>query len=311
MTESTQKGAKMDKVRAKNILIPLFVAVVACFSPLHAFGAKSPISNNNLCHTHAKAQELIGNIPTDLLTTISLAETGRWDPKKREMFAWPWTVTWGGKGRYFPTKQDAISAVTELQYSGVKNIDVGCMQINLMYHPEAFKDLNEAFDPTSNINYARRFLGGLYNSTGSWIQAAANYHSTNPLLNLNYQTKILKIWRKVSGVSLSSLPATPSRNPAYRDPRAHAAQVALLNSRFRARLEAERGLKKPERARSQLEAWRNARTSPNLISRTAALRKAKFRKKQKNKLKKDKKSFAKKRLEELAKWRKDRYFFQR
>ena len=301
----------MYKVRVKLLILPLLVTAMTWLFPLTVFGAKSPVSSNNLCHTSAKAQEEIGNIPTDLLTTISLAETGRWDPKKREMFAWPWTVTWGGRGRYFPTKQDAINAVTELQYSGVKNIDVGCMQINLMYHPKAFKNLDEAFDPASNITYARRFLAGLYKSTDSWIQAAANYHSTNPLLNLNYQTKILKIWRKVSGVSLRSLPVTPSKNPAYRDPHAHVAQMALLNSRFRARLEAERSLKRPDKARTQLEAWRKARSSPNLISHTAALRKAKFGKQQKNKLKKDKKSFAKKRLEDLAKWRKDRYFFQR
>ena len=301
----------MCKVRVNLLILPLLVTAMALLSPLPVFGKKSSVSSNNLCHTSAKVEEEIGNIPTDLLTTISLAETGRWDPKKREMFAWPWTVTWGGRGRYFLTKRDAINAVAELQYSGVKNIDVGCMQINMMYHPKAFKNLDEAFEPASNIAYARRFLAGLYKSTGSWIQAAANYHSTNPLLNLNYQTKILKIWRKVSGVSLRSLPVTPSKNPAYRDPHAHVAQMALLNSRFKARLEAERTLKKPDKARTQLEAWRKARSSPNLISHTAALRKAKFKKKQKNKLKKDKKSFAKKRLEDLAKWRKDRYFFQR
>ena len=145
----------------------------------------------------------------------------------------------------------------------------------------------------------------------AWIQAAANYHSTNPLLNLNYQTKILEIWRKVSGVSLNNLPTNPSKDPAYRDPKTRLAQMALLNSRFKARLEAERGEKKGNKARRQLEAWRKARTSPNLLAHTAAKKKAKLVQRQKSELKNDSKNFSKKRLEQLAKWRKNRYFFQR
>ena len=301
----------MEKVCVKySGILPLLVLAVI-FIPSRVLAKKTVDFRNNSCHANTKSQEYIGGIPTDLLTSISLAETGRWNPKKKEMFAWPWTVTWGGKGRYFPTKKSAVNAVAELQYSGVKNIDVGCMQVNLMYHPKAFRDLDEAFDPVSNINYARRFLAGLYKSTGSWIQAAANYHSTNPLLNLNYQTKILEIWRKVSGVSLNNLPTNPSKDPAYRDPKTRLAQMALLNSRFKARLEAERGEKKGKKARRQLEAWRKARTSPNLLAHTAAKKKAKLVQRQKSELKTDSKNFSKKRLEQLAKWRKNRYFFQR
>ena len=301
----------MNFLISKSFLFLGFFLVTILINPSDGL-TKKPIDYiHNSCHANAKSRERKSGIPTDLLTSISLAETGRWDPQKRQMYAWPWTATWGGKGHYFVTKQDAINAVKELQYSGIKNIDVGCMQINLMYHPNAFKDLDAAFDPASNVKYASRFLGGLKKSTGSWIQAAANYHSTNPILNLNYQTKILKIWRKMSGVSLEDLPLTPSKDPAYRDPKAHVAQMALLNSRFRARLEAERRQQKPDKAKTQLEAWRKARTSPNLIAHTAALRKAKFRKKKKTNLHVDKRSFSKKRLEQLAKWRKDRYFFQR
>ncbi|HIA80526.1 MAG TPA: hypothetical protein EYO02_00150 [Rhodospirillales bacterium] len=87
--------------------------------------------------------------------------------------------------------------------------------------------------------------------------------------------------------------------------------MALLNSRFKARLEAERGEKKGNKARRQLEAWRKARTSPNLLAHTAAKKKAKLVQRQKSELKNDSKNFSKKRLEQLAKWRKNRYFFQR
>ena len=62
----------------------------------------------------------------------------------------------------------ALQRMRELQKSGVNNIDVGCFQINLQHHPSAFTDLNQAFDPTANAQYAARFLTGLRSRLGSW-----------------------------------------------------------------------------------------------------------------------------------------------
>ena len=36
------------------------------------------------------------------------------------------------------------------------------MQISLTFHPDAFPDLNQAFDPASNADYGARFLMQLY-----------------------------------------------------------------------------------------------------------------------------------------------------
>lgn len=294
-------------------ILGAMVLVIAIFVlNSRALFAKQAIDfKNNSCHALTNLKEKTGGIPQNLLTSISLAETGRWNPEKREMFAWPWTVTWGGKGHYYPTKQVAIDIVNKLQDAGIKNIDVGCMQINMVYHPNAFKNLEEAFNPESNIEYARRFLTGLHKSTGSWIQAAANYHSTSPRLNLNYQTKILKIWREVSGVSQIDLPLEPSREKAQHNFNPGLAQMKLMNARFRARLEAERGEKRHIKVRNQLEAWRKSRSSPNLLAHTAALHRANLMRRQKSNLNKTKISFADKRRQQLSNWRQDRYYFQR
>ena len=302
---------------SQSFFLTLFMGIFAYESQLVA--SQSAIGDRvspYLCKAVTKKQEFVNGIPRDLLSAISLAETGRWNPKSRTMYPWPWTVTWGGKGRYFANKQEAVQTVKGLKASGIKNIDVGCMQINLMYHPNAFKSVEDAFNPESNIGYASRFLKGLYSNTGSWIQAAANYHSTNPLLNLNYQTKLLKIWRKISGISLNQIPNSNVRNPSYNDPSSRIAQVALLNSRFKARLEAEKNSRKRNTTNPQLENWRKNRSSPNLLSSTKAVRNARLRQKQKTQLEKKQTSrdideFAKQRLNQLAKWRKNRYFFQR
>ena len=74
-------------------------------------------------------------------------ESGRWDAEAQASFAWPWTVTAEGRGRYLPSKAEALAEVRQLRARGLTNIDVGCMQVNLFYHPDAFDDLNQAFDP--------------------------------------------------------------------------------------------------------------------------------------------------------------------
>jgi len=141
----------------------------------------------------AKAERAYG-IPSQLLDAISLVESGKYDADSRAVLAWPWTVMAEGEGRYFPTKADAVAEVKKLKARGVKNIDVGCMQVNLMYHGTAFSSLEEAFEPSANVGYAARFLKGLYASTSHWPTAASYYHSQTPGLAANYREKLMKVW---------------------------------------------------------------------------------------------------------------------
>ena len=136
-------------------------------------------------------------LPKYLLQTISIKESERWIPEKKEIYAWPWAVTSGFESNYYPSKKQAINAVRSLQAKNIKNIDVGCMQINLKYHPKAFKSLEEAFDPTSNITYATKFLKKLYKKNKSWKKAISFYHSSTPKLSQKYLIKIENIWEKV------------------------------------------------------------------------------------------------------------------
>jgi hypothetical protein len=93
----------------------------------------------------------------------------------------------------YETKAEAIAAVKILQARGVQSIDVGCMQVNLMFHPTAFDSLDDAFDPVANANYAARFLTELYGRTHSWMQATAFYHSATPELGAEYQRKVAAV----------------------------------------------------------------------------------------------------------------------
>jgi hypothetical protein len=150
--------------------------------------------NNDLCATIIARAERRHGIPVRLLRAISLAETGRYDPRAKAMIAWPWAVNAGGRGRFFATKSQAIAAVRRLRAQGARNIDVGCMQVNLMHHPKAFADLNTAFDPARNVAYAARFLKDLHTKTGSWIDAVAAYHSRLARQGNPYMLRVLRIW---------------------------------------------------------------------------------------------------------------------
>lgn len=154
----------------------------------------------NTCITAIAQQERRKAIPHGLLQAISLAESGRWfedtGAAKGEIIAWPWTVTTGGKGHFLPNRVDAIAFVQALQANGVENIDVGCMQINLKYHPDAFSSIKQAFDAHANAAYAADFLKTRHAVSNSWLQAAGDYHSTTPKLNQSYRAKVSKLWKQ-------------------------------------------------------------------------------------------------------------------
>ena len=94
--------------------------------------------DSSLCLAAAEhAGEKYG-VSYDLLQTISAVESGKWSDLHNTYIAWPWTINVNGKGYYFESKEEAVEAVKKFQAKGYKSIDVGCMQINLKYHGDAF-----------------------------------------------------------------------------------------------------------------------------------------------------------------------------
>ena len=142
----------------QRISFCLTVSVLPGLPPALANSSQTTDNTWNLCAQQTSATERRTAIPRHLLAAISLAESGRWNKAKQANVAWPWTVTSRGKGRYFDTKAEALAEVEILMTEGVRNIDVGCMQINLYYHGGAFETLNESFDPVANTTYAASYL---------------------------------------------------------------------------------------------------------------------------------------------------------
>ena len=154
-------------------------------------------------------------IPVHLLRSIALAESGRWDASSSRTVAWPWTINAEGVGHFFPSKAAAIAFVRKLQARGVRSIDIGCMQINQVWHAGAFASLEEAFEPEKNVAYAARHLAELKDDRKTWTEAVGYYHSATPELGQRYRAKVLKLWaelqRNPENTQLAAAAADSSR----------------------------------------------------------------------------------------------------
>jgi soluble lytic murein transglycosylase-like protein len=154
-------------------------------------------------------------IPRNLLGAIAQAESGRPVAEDRVGGPWPWTVTTAGTGLFFRTKDEAMQAAAEALAIGQNNVDVGCLQINLGHHPDAFMTLEEAFDPLANAAYGAAFLRALFMETGSWPEAVGRYHSATPARNSRYRARVLDFWNQDRGVvpRAAALAAPPAESP--------------------------------------------------------------------------------------------------
>ena len=154
----------------------------------------TPLAAQPLCRPAVEAAERAVVIPPHLLAAIARVESGRRDAFSGAVNPWPWTINVEGQGFFYDSKAEAVAAVQAAQAKGIRSIDVGCMQVNLMHHPDAFPNLEQAFDPQFNTKYAAHFLRELYGQTGDWGKAAALYHSATPEIGDEYRQKVLAAW---------------------------------------------------------------------------------------------------------------------
>jgi len=179
------------------------------FLPLLATALASPAGAQGdpwtACATAIAAAERGSGIPAGLLAAIARVESGRARPGGG-IEPWPYAINAGGTGRYPETKAAAIAEVEALRARGIASVDVGCMQVNLFHHPQAFRSLEAAFDPAENVAYAARFLRALHARTGNWADAVASYHSGEPGRGLAYHARVT-VARVAGGTQLIA-PAT-------------------------------------------------------------------------------------------------------
>ena len=166
------------------------------------------------CDQAATRAEQAASLPAGLLVAIGAVESGRLDAAGLSRHAWPWTINADGAGYFASSKEEAISLVRTLQARGARYIDVGCFQVDLFYHPDAFSSLEQAFDPDANARAAAHILVQARFSATGWDKAIAAYHSASILKGSWYLQRVLAAWTGAP----SNLPAfdiRPNEKPGY------------------------------------------------------------------------------------------------
>jgi soluble lytic murein transglycosylase-like protein len=151
------------------------------------------ISESLKCASKLPYFEKKYNIPKHTLYSIALKESGKLHSTRKFHIVWPWAVNLEGQSHFFNTKREAINFVKQQIIDGKENIDIGCMQINIKHHIDAFLTLEEGFDPTINIDYGAKFLKSKYDQLKNWRKAISHYHSATEKLGTKYQQDVVKI----------------------------------------------------------------------------------------------------------------------
>ena len=151
----------------------------------------------NSCEKTIKSIELQTDIPKGLLLGIGKAEAIR--KINNKYIIWPWTINHAGKSMFFDTKKQMRKYVFKNIKRNDFNIDVGCMQINIKWHKNNFKKIDDMFEVSPNISYAASFLLQLKKKHGSWDKAIKHYHSSDPKKNIPYLIKVKSFWKRLEG----------------------------------------------------------------------------------------------------------------
>ncbi len=172
----------------------LAIAVVSAVGSAAAAELPWDVQQAAQCTSAIALAEQHHRLPPGLLTAISKVESGRPITGMADVRAWPWTIEADGTGLYFESKAAAVVWARQGLARGVRFMDVGCMQVDLQMHPNAFRTLEDAFDPVINAEYAATFLQSLgVEAGGDWNIATGLYHSHTPELAAAYRARVAAV----------------------------------------------------------------------------------------------------------------------
>lgn len=107
-------------------------------------------------------------IPPKVLYAVALTESNhRGRP-------WPWTLNVAGQPERYDSYSQVVAALKRHLKAGERNVDVGLMQVNWRWQPQAMRDPVSALEPWYNVRSGARILADCYRT--DWLQAAGCYH---------------------------------------------------------------------------------------------------------------------------------------
>lgn len=147
------------------------IVLTVCISDSVIGASDAHAASDANCEQQILSAAAKHNIPAGVLYSVGLTETGI----KGSLH--PFALNIEGKAIYANSQSNAISHFNDARKSGIRLIDLGCMQINYHYHKDAFSSVSAMLDPRQNVEYAAKFLARLKKRHQTWTMAVARYHA--------------------------------------------------------------------------------------------------------------------------------------
>jgi hypothetical protein len=164
-------------------------------------------AQSSLCEEAIRHAEQVHYLPPGLLASMAKVESGRPIGANGEVRPWPWAINADGQG-LFPESKGAAAVWVEQQEARHRYIDVGCLQVDLILHRDGFSSVEQAFEPTSNVEFAAHYLLDLYRGDArrNWDVAVGLYHSHTAMLSADYRDRVSEIGARVLRGVLDPVP---------------------------------------------------------------------------------------------------------
>lgn len=116
-------------------------------------------------------------VPVLVLHGIAMTESGKpWSDGVRR--PWPWTLNSVKGPMFFATKDEAARVLESIIAEGIRNVDIGLMQVNWGYHHATVSSPAELLEPATNIRVASQILREAMTRTqGDVGKAVGAYHA--------------------------------------------------------------------------------------------------------------------------------------
>lgn len=181
-------------------VLVLLSASFACFLGVEtADAAPPPVASSTLSPWLAAAAKNRLE-PLDLYA-VALQESRRFF-SDGQLRPWPWTLHTPQEGAlYFNNYESAAAKLKELLSAGVRNIDIGMMQVNWGWHQHRVQDATELLHPARNIEIAAQILREHLDEHGGDLrQAFARYHNARAEYGEPYAAAVLAILEQLRGL---------------------------------------------------------------------------------------------------------------
>lgn len=159
------------------------------------------------CDEAASLVENSLDIPQGLLVAIARVESDNQ----------PFAVNVNGLTVSFSRQDLAVDAVKTMlrshAFGSRPHVDIGCFQINLGWHSDAFPSIEVGFDPVTNGLAAGLFLREIHAKTGNWHEAVARYHTASQA-GARYAEAVFRKYEGRSGQKATGYYASPEGEAA-------------------------------------------------------------------------------------------------